>query len=103
MLSIHCQTFLCLCAHRQPMAPCLQVLLSVQHRPAAAGISRFQSCPLLASARYPLHRLMSCCVQNVLYTQNKLESEDPQVLLDPNKLSEDGTVRLSAQSICLPP
>ena len=49
-----------------------------------------------------LHRLMGCCLQNVLYTQSELESENPQVLLDPNKLSEDGTVRLSAQSAHLP-
>ena len=36
--------------------------------------------------------------QNVLYWMNDLE-EEPQVLLDPNKLSEDGTVALSGAAV----
>ena len=36
--------------------------------------------------------------QNVLYWMTDLE-EEPQVLLDPNKLSEDGTVALSGAAV----
>jgi len=33
-------------------------------------------------------------VQNVVYTQSSLEDKEQKVLLDPNTLSEDGTVAL---------
>jgi len=54
--------------------------------------------PFKEAGRYFFTRNDGLQNQSVLYTMGSLESE-PQVLLDPNKLSDDGTVALASYAV----